>query len=343
MAEIRNDAPCTSKENKWLMPKPMQEIPYLQLCDIDFSAPKRHCAQTTSPSASSTSKIAPPMQTEMQDFFSSIAKEQDEKSIILSVIQPYNDDFAHSCDHLPPLLQNIFRSAYLEFEFTQLLTLTDSHLHYEVTLAMVDHLLDLTKAQHKSKSWFQYRAGRITASRFRQVLHTDPHKPSLSLLKSICYPKIHKFSTKATSWGCVHEKAALQAYKAHMLTSHNELIVTCTGFFISIEHPFLGASPDAIVKCNCCGLGVVEVKCPLRAQESSFEEAIVDGKFCLEKQHDGKYQLKRNHEYYYQCQLQLFVTGHSFCDFIVWTEQELHIERIIPNEALIQSALPIAQ
>ena len=51
------------------------------------------------------------------------------------------------------------------------------------------------------------------------------------------------------------------------------------------------------------------MKCPLRAQESSFEEAIVDGKFCLEKQHDGKYQLKRNHEYYYQCQLQLFVTG----------------------------------
>ena len=164
---VRNDTPCTSKENKWLMPKPMQEIPYLRLCDIDFSAPKRHCAQTTRTSASSTSKIVPPMQTEMQDFFSSIAKEQDEKSIILPVIQPYNDDFARSCDHLPPLLQNIFRSAYLEFEFTQLLTLADSHLQYEVTPPMVDHLLDLTKAQHKSKSWFQYRAGRMTASRFR--------------------------------------------------------------------------------------------------------------------------------------------------------------------------------
>ena len=128
-----------------------------------------------------------------------------------------------------------------------------------------------------------------------------------------------------------------------MLISHDELIVTSTGFFISIEHQFLGASPDAIIKCSCCGLGVVEVKCPLCAQASSFEESIGDGKLCLEKQHDGKYQLKRNHGYYYQCQLRLFVTGRSFCDFVVWTEKELHIERITLDEALIKSALPIAQ
>ena len=85
----------------------------------------------------------------------------------------------------------------------------------------------------------------------------------------------------------LHFQYALQAYKVQMLTSHEELIVTSTGFFISIEYPFLGASPDAIVKCNCCGLGVVEVKGPLCAQESSFEVVVGAGKFCLEKQHDG--------------------------------------------------------
>jgi len=47
---VRNDTPCTSKENKWLMPTPMQAIPYLQLSDIDFIAPKRHCTPTASPS-----------------------------------------------------------------------------------------------------------------------------------------------------------------------------------------------------------------------------------------------------------------------------------------------------
>ena len=83
-----------------------------------------------------------------------IAKEQAEKSIIISVIQPYNDGFACSSDHLPPLLQDLFRPAYLEFDFTQLLTLAKSH-HYEVTPAMVDHLLDLTKAQSKSRMMMQ--------------------------------------------------------------------------------------------------------------------------------------------------------------------------------------------
>ena len=79
---VRNDTPCTSKENKWLLPPPMQQIPYLQLCDIDFTAPKCHCAPTASPSVNSsmTAKIASPSQTEIQDFFSSIAKEQHKKT-----------------------------------------------------------------------------------------------------------------------------------------------------------------------------------------------------------------------------------------------------------------------
>ena len=38
---IRNDTPCTSPENKWLMLAPVQEIPHLCLKDIDFSAAKR--------------------------------------------------------------------------------------------------------------------------------------------------------------------------------------------------------------------------------------------------------------------------------------------------------------
>ena len=298
---LRDETPCTFKENKWLMPKPVQEIPYRQLCDIDFTATRRNSKPAASPSAiasSSTSfKIEPPSQTEIQDFYSSISKEQCKKPIILSVIQPYSNGFACSSDHLPPLLPGLFKPTYLEKDFTQLLTLAKSLLHREVIPVMVAHLVHLTQAQSKSRNWFQYRAGRITASRFRQVLHTDPHQPSLSLLKSICYPNIYKFSTKATTWGCEHEKDALQAYKAQTLASHEELTVTSTGFFVSTKHQFLGASPDTIVQCSCCGLGVVEVKCPFCVQEFSFEEVVGAGNFCL-KQNDGKYQLKHDRRYY---------------------------------------------
>ena len=141
--------------------------------------------------------------------------------------------------------------------------LAESHLHEEVTQAIVDHLEMMTRNQSKSRDWFRYRAGRITASCFRQILHTDPHQPSVSLLKSICYPDTHRFSTKVTIWGCEHEKDALQAYKAQIMACHSGLNVTSCGFFICVEHPFLaiGASPDALIEGNCCGQGDVEVKC----------------------------------------------------------------------------------
>ena len=344
---VRNDTPCTSKENKWLIPTPVKDIPYLELRDIDFTAPKRgqltH-SSTDSPAPTNSRVITSPSDIERQQFFVKIAHEKQKKPIILSVIPPYSDSFVRSSDHLPKLLQGLYQPAYLESDYTELLTLAENHLHDEVTPTMVDHLAQLTCKQSKSKEWFKYRAGRITASRFRQVLHTDCHQPSLSLLKSICYPEIHRFSTKATTWGCDHEKDAVTAYQTQMATTHEDFNVTTCGFYISAEHPFLGASPDALTECKCCGLGVVEVKCPLCAEESSFSEAAAarGSTFCLQEC-DGKYELKRNHQYYYQCQLQIFVTGRRFCDFVVWTQKELHIERLTLDESLLESALPTAK
>ena len=49
------------------------------------------------------------------------------------------------------------------------------------------------------------------------------------------------------------------------------------------------------------------------------------------------------HGYYYQCQLQVYVTKRSFCDFVVWTNAEVHIERITLDEDFIKSALPTAE
>ncbi len=341
---VRNNTPCTSKDNTWLMPTPRQSIPYLQLSEIDFSAPKRQkVASTTTPSAT-VHKFTSPSQIEKDDFFREIAKEQKKKPLILSVIQPYSEEFVHSSNHLPKLVQGIFKPAYLENDYPQLVTLAESYLHENVMPAMVDRLVQMTCDQSKSKHWFQYTAGRITASRFKQVLHTDPHQPSVSLLKSICYPDIHRFSTPATVWGCEHEKDALLAYKTQMATSHEGLMISACGFFVSVEHPFLGASPDALVQCDCCGQGVVEIKCPLCASERSFREAAVGVRnFCLDALPNDKFQLKRNHSYYYQCQLQIFVTRRSFCDFVVWSNNELHTERITLDDTLIQSAIPTAE
>ncbi len=34
------------------------------------------------------------------------------------------------------------------------------------------------------------------------------------------------------------------------------------GLVLSPDWPHLGASPDGVVACNCCGQGVLEVRCP---------------------------------------------------------------------------------
>ena len=338
---VRDETPCTSKENKWLMPTPTQTIPYLQLSDIDFSAPKR--LKVLSPSAPSVSDsfITPPSESEKDVFFREIAKEEGKKPLILSVINPYSDKFAQSSDHLPKLLQSIFKPQYLDKNYSELLTLAGNYLQEKVTPVMVDRLEQVTREQSKSKHWFRFRAGRITASQLKQVLHTDPHQPSLSLLKSVCYPEIRRFSTKATSWGCTHEKDALEAYKKKMTGSHEGLKISNCGFFVSVEHPFLGASPDALIHCTCCGQGTIEIKCPLCASDTSLQEAADKTKhFCLNELPDGKFQLLHDHGYFYQCQLQMFVTGRSFCDFVVWTPREIHIERITVDHELIQTVVP---
>ena len=91
-----------------------------------------------------------------------------------------------------------------------------------------------------------------------------------------------------------------------MSTSHEDVSISLCGFCVSAKYPFLGASPDALIDCKCCGKGVVEVKCPLCAQESSLTEAARGiQSFCLQECSDGKYELKHVHDYYYQCQLQI--------------------------------------
>ena len=105
-----------------------------------------------------------------------------------------------------------------------------------------------------------------------------------------------------------------------MVTNHGGFEISRCGFFVSAEHPFLGASLDALIQCDCCGQGVVEIKCPQCANQMSFVEAADRvGTFCLSELSEGKLKLKCDHSYYYQCQLQMFVTKRNFCDFVVWS------------------------
>jgi len=78
---------------------------------------------------------------------------------------------------------------------------------------------------------------------------------------------------------------------------------------------------------NDVNFGLIEVKCPFKHRKSTIEEACSDASFCLANT-DNVVMLKRMHDYYYQVTGQLALTGAQFCDFVVWTEVDMHIERI---------------
>ena len=67
-------------------------------------------------------------------------------------------------------------------------------------------------------------------------------------------------------------------------------------------------------------------------------EACNASNFYLKMQADGGFALNTTHSYYYQVQAQIKICKANFCDFVVWNENDLFIQQIMPNDDFIQFA-----
>ena len=186
---------------------------------------------------------------------------------------------------------------------------------------------EMSVEQRNNPLWFDARQWRITSSNFGKVCNRQfrqLYPPSLmkSLLGDYGMPR-----TAAIQWGCNHEADVIRSYM-----SNRGVLVSECGIFLSTRYPFLATSPDGIVPLSDTCFGLTEVKCPFKHRKSKIAEACEDGSFCL-RCVDDTIVLKRMHDYYYQVTGQLALTGAQFCDFVVWTEEDIHIERIrLDNE-----------
>lgn len=195
----------------------------------------------------------------------------------------------------------------------------------------------VTCNQSLSLTWFKQRAGRITASNFKSVCRTPIEKP-LSVIKGVCYPQKMCFTLKHTKYGAKHEKDALSAYLENEREKHIGFTVKTTGFFISKIRPEYGASPDAMVECNCCGKGSVEIKYPYLLRNMDLEQYVRKKDSCLIKS-GSDFLVDRGHSYFYQIQLQMFVTETTYCDFIIWSHESLFIKRIFFDGEFVKTNL----
>ena len=108
--------------------------------------------------------------------------------------------------------------------------------------------------------------------------------------------------TVATRHGIEMESEARKDYVHYQMKRGHAVQTSRTGLVISIDNPWLAASPDdrVIDQNSNPQLGLVEYKNPYSARIMTVAEACQTiQSFCLEKKGE-MYQLKRNHDYHYQ-------------------------------------------
>ena len=182
-----------------------------------------------------------------------------------------------------------------------------------VSQSEAEEIEEMTRKQSDCPEWHKLRQKRLTSSTFKDIVTRKKDFETLS--DRLTSPK--NIQTHAMKHGIENEGNAVLEYSTHK----NMNVKTC-GFLINPAAPFLGSSPDRIVydPNEISSFGVLEVKCPLK---DSYKDSQ-----CLKSNGDGTYSLKKTHAYYLQVMGQMAISGLTWGDFCVWTQNDMHIERI---------------
>jgi len=179
--------------------------------------------------------------------------------------------------------------------------------------------------QSNYEEWKNDRRFRFQASNFGLISAKKRHHEKF--VNSLLHPK--PFKSRYTNHGIKYESVALEKYRKYMHSIRRPVHVLKSGLVVSLDTPYLGASPDGkVIDVGCSTpFGLSEVKCP----ETRFLVAPLDAcsvsNFFLENV-SGEPKLKSNHKYYSQVQGLMGVTGARWCDLVVYTSKGMSIECI---------------
>lgn len=314
----------------------MKTVNVCQIRDVTWHAKKK-------PSSSVLVDAFPPLDDAEIDQLLDRIQQSDRNAVLMCVRPKFmsaksssNVVASHVDEETPQVLQlymvQLFNVNCMSATITELRALADN-IELRYTAEEIETIERLTKSQRLTKFWYRFRAGRITASLFKRVCRTSIDHPSLSLLKQISDPQDCKFSSVYTSYGIEFESVARNEYQARMIDlGHINFKVTQSGLIVSNEYPHIGASPDGIWSCECCGIGTLEIKCPYKGKDKGIIAYCNERNSCIEQLIDGSFSLKKDHEYYFQVQMQLFVSACEIAHFVVWTNLGLEIIEVYADQ-----------
>ena len=124
----------------------------------------------------------------------------------------------------------------------------------------VEHLEESTRLQSCSPVWSQQRLGRITASNFRKVQQAKIEQPSISLMKTLLHKQTFNHNkVPSLQWGISNKEQARKEYLKLAEAEHINFEYHECGLHVNPGFPHLGATPDGIILCDCCGEGLIEI------------------------------------------------------------------------------------
>jgi hypothetical protein len=190
--------------------------------------------------------------------------------------------------------------------------------------SLVEDVEVIDKKEAAREEWLRKRAGRITCSRFGDLIGEGRSKDSVFTQTGYAYLQLlvaerlgswYSFGSSATQWGTENESVAIDEYRR--LTG---IDVDASPFNFFLYNEFIGGTPDGLVHAD----GAIEVKCP-------FNPSV----------HIGTLLSKAvPKEYEWQVYGHMLVTDRKWCDFISFDpriegKQKIAIVRVDRDEAKI--------
>ena len=214
--------------------------------------------------------------------------------------------------------------------FQELCHLYESQQVISVELSM--HIQQKTVMQSKSPLWQDLRNGRITSSRFGQIIHRRETTDAASIVTQIMgYKTPQSSSLPQLQWGLEKEPEAIKSYVNYM---QGKVIVIPSGLTLIPEHSYLGATADGLIEHSerPGNPGVLEIKCPYSVKGVTVHKmsplAIVSNYPNFHITDSEDHHLYKEHNYYYQVQGEMAIKGCNWAHFVTWTEAGLHVEKI---------------
>ena len=201
--------------------------------------------------------------------------------------------------------------------------------------------IDQGDGDSNGQVWHEERRKRITSSSVGEIAKRRKTTKVNSIITKLLYSKFR--GNRATDWGLLQEDVSRSEYlKLKQIDSPAGYSVTKSGLVISLEHPWLAASPDGLVYDPSFDppQGLVELKNPYATKDKTVEEAAAGNKsFCLKIDEGGKLYLPKSHSYYYQAQCAMYCTNRQWCDLVVMTKT-FYVERIAVDPKFKEKVIP---